>query len=71
MLDPILLAAIVEILKRLAEIYLPSLPITVGLINAVILLLLGYAGLLAARAGIRRFASSLYERCVERGLLHK
>lgn len=48
MLDPVLLALLVEALKRLAEIYLPSLPITVELINAIILLLLGWQ----ARNGI-------------------
>jgi hypothetical protein len=62
MLDPILLALIVEVLKRLAEIYLPSLPISVELINAVILLLLGASGLLTVRAGVRKFAPQLFER---------
>ena len=54
MLDPILLALLVESLKRLAEIYLPTLPVTVELINAVILLLLGWQARNLVVAGIAR-----------------
>ncbi len=56
MLDPILLALLVEVLKRLAEIYLPSLPITVELINAVLLLLFGWQVRNLIVAGVARFA---------------
>jgi hypothetical protein len=61
MLDPLILALIVEALKRLAELYLPTLPITVELINAVILLLFGWSALLAVRAGVRKFAPKVFE----------
>jgi hypothetical protein len=60
MLDPVILALFVEALKRLAEIYLPSLPITVELINAVIILLFGVYGWLAIRAGVRKFAPRVF-----------
>ncbi len=56
MLDPFLLALLVEALKRLAEIYLPSLPITVELINAIILLLLGWQARNLIVAGVAKFA---------------
>jgi hypothetical protein len=56
MLDPVLIALLVEALKRLAEIYLPTLPITVELINAIILLLLGLQVRNLVVAGIARFA---------------
>jgi hypothetical protein len=60
MLDPVILALLVEVLKRLAEIFLPTLPITVELINAIILLLFGVSGLLAVRAGVRKFAPRVF-----------
>ena len=56
MLDPVLIALLVEALKRLAEIYLPSLPITAELINAIILLLLGLQARNLVVAGVARFA---------------
>ena len=55
MLDPVLIALLVQALKYLAERYLPSLPITVELINAIILLLLGWQlrnGLVALAARV-------------------
>lgn len=62
MLDPILLAALVEILKRLAEIYLPSLPITTELINAILLLLLGWQARNLVVAGVAKFNAGLREK---------
>lgn len=56
MLDPVLIALLVEALKRLAEIYLPTLPITAELINAIILLLLGLQFRNFVVAGVARFA---------------
>ena len=60
MLDPVILALLIEALKRLAEIYLPSLPITVELINAIILLLFGGSAWLAVRACVRKFAPRVF-----------
>lgn len=54
MLDPVLLALLVEGLKRLAEILLPTLPITVELINAIILLLLGWQARNLIVAGVAK-----------------
>jgi hypothetical protein len=56
MLDPVLIALLVEALKRLAEIFLPTLPITVEFINAVLLLLFGWQARNLIVAGIARFA---------------
>jgi hypothetical protein len=62
MLDPIVLAALIALLKRLAEVYLPQFPISEELINAVILFLVGLFANLSVRAGVRRYAPQLFER---------
>ena len=67
MLDPLVLAALVAIIKRLVEVYLPQFPISEELINAVILFLVGLFAHMAVRTGARKFAPQLFER----GLLSK
>ena len=65
MLDPVLIALLVQALKYLAELYLPSLPITVELINAIILLLLGWQlrnGVVAVIARVRPAARAYFYR---------
>jgi len=67
MLDPLVIAALVALVKRLVEVYLPQFPISEELINAVIVFLVGLFGYMSVRAGARKFAPQLFER----GLLYK
>ena len=67
MLDPIVLAALVALVKVLADTYLPQFPISEELVYTLIAALLGLFGLSATKAGARRFMPSLFER----GLLGK
>lgn len=62
MLDPLIVAALVLLLKQLADVYLPGFPISEELIYAVVVFLLGLFGLEAVKAGARKFAPSAFER---------
>lgn len=62
MLDPILLAALVALVKRLVEVYLPDFPISEELLNAVIVFLLGLFGSHVFKAGAQKFAPALFSR---------
>lgn len=62
MLDPIIVAALVALLKALADKYLPGFPISAELVNAVVVFLLGLFGLNAVKAGARKYMPSLFVR---------
>lgn len=67
MLDPLVLAALVQLIKVILDTYFPNVPITIELINAILVIILGWFGLEVVKAGARRYAPQLYER----GLLKK
>jgi hypothetical protein len=58
MLDPIVLAALVVLVKVIFDTYLPQFPISEELIYALIVALLGLFGLELVKVGIQRFAPS-------------
>lgn len=62
MLDPVIVGALVVILKVLADKFLPGFPISEELLNAVVVFLLGLFGLNAVKAGARKFLPVLFKR---------
>jgi hypothetical protein len=65
MLDPIVLAALVALVKVIADTYFPQFPISEELIYALIAALLGLFGLEVVKVGVQRFAPT------KRGLFKK
>jgi hypothetical protein len=65
MLNPLVLAAIVALVKAIADAYFPQFPISEELIYTLIVALLGLFGLEVVKAGVQKFAPKL----VERGLI--
>lgn len=59
MLDPIVIAALVALIKVIFDAYLPQFPVSEELIYAVIVFLLGLFGLNIVKAGVRRFMPGL------------
>lgn len=68
MLDPIIIAAIVEVVYLLLQQFLPQFPISKELINAVIVALFG---LFVFRAGVRPLVARFWPNAQERGLISK
>ena len=56
MLDPLVLAALVALVKAVVDVYLPQFPVSSELIYAVIVYLLGLFGKNLVVAGAARFA---------------
>jgi len=56
MLDPLVLAALVALIKIVFDTYLPQFPISEELIYAVIVFLLGLFGVELVKTGVRKFA---------------
>ena len=67
MLDPIVLAAIVALVKIVIDTYFPQFPVSAELINAVIVFLIG----LFVREGIKTAFPAQTAALKERGLLPK
>ena len=55
MLSPLVLAALVALVKVIFETYLPQFPVTAELIYSVIVVILGWFGLEVFKAGVKKF----------------
>ena len=62
MLDPIVLAALVALVKVIVDTYLPQFPVSEELVYTLIVALLGLFGLQVVRATARKFAPQLFVR---------
>lgn len=68
MLDPLIVAALVELLYQIAVVVFPQLPISRELISAIVIALLG---LFAFRAGVRPLVHYFAPKAQENGLISK
>ena len=59
MLSPLVLAALVTLIKVVFEVYLPQFPITPELINSILVVLLGWFGLEGVKAGVAKYRPQL------------
>ena len=59
MLSPLILAALVELVKSIFTVYLPQVPITAEFINSVLVIVIGWFGLEAVKFGVSNFMPSL------------
>jgi len=62
MLDPLVLAALVALVKVIADTYFPQFPLSEELIFSVVVFLLGLFGVEVVKAGARKFAPSVFSR---------
>lgn len=68
MFDPVVIAALVELVYVLVQQFLPGFPISKELINAIIIALLG---LFAFKAAVQPLVRKFMPKLNERGLLSK
>lgn len=62
MLDPLVIAALVALVKAIFDAYLPQFPVSEDLIYAVIVFLLGLFGFELVKAGARKVWPGLFSR---------
>lgn len=62
MLDPLVLAALVALVKAIFDAYLPQFPVSEELITAVIVFLLGLFGVEVVKAAARKVLPGLFSR---------